>query len=105
VGNLKRVGRPARVFLTHILGKALECRASGLSEIGRLKHRREGAGKPVPRNVGKGSGEANKPMRASVRRVFGPGGIRILAVRKALKPRGIVISWSSEQKNAMSETA
>jgi hypothetical protein len=32
-------------------------------------------------------------------------GIRILAGSKALKLRGIVILWSSEQKNAMSETA
>jgi hypothetical protein len=32
-------------------------------------------------------------------------GIRILAGRKALKLRGIVIFWSSEQKSAMSETA
>jgi hypothetical protein len=32
-------------------------------------------------------------------------GIRILAGRKALELRGIVILWSSEQKNAMSETA
>jgi hypothetical protein len=71
VGNLKRVGIPAKVFLTHILGKALECRASGLPEIARLKHMREGTGKPVLRNVGKGSGEAKKPHES-----IGPPGLR-----------------------------
>jgi len=71
VGNLKRVGKPARVLLTHAFVKALECRACDLPESARLKHRREGAGKPVPRSVGKGSGEANEPHES-----IGPPGLR-----------------------------
>lgn len=41
----------------------------------------------------------HRPARANSRRV------RIFAGSKALKPRGIVTFWSSEQENAMSETA
>jgi hypothetical protein len=74
VGNLKRVGRPAKVFLIHILGNALECRAFDLPESGRLKHRREGTGKLVLRNVGKGSGEAIQTQES-----IGPPGLRTRA--------------------------
>jgi hypothetical protein len=68
VENLKRGDRLARVCLTRMPGNALERRASGLSESGRLKRMKEGAGKPAPRPAGKNSGEATKPRRASVSR-------------------------------------
>jgi hypothetical protein len=51
------------------------------------------------------SGEALKPMRASARPGRGLWRVRISVVSKALKLRGIVNSWSSEQEHAMPETA
>jgi hypothetical protein len=44
-------------------------------------------------------------MRASAVPGFGPGSVRIPAGSKALKPRGIMAYWSSEQWDVMSETA
>lgn len=50
--------------------------------------------------------DERKPRRVSApKRPPGRDGVRILAGSKTLKPRGIVISWSSELENAMSKTA
>jgi hypothetical protein len=88
-----------------MFGKALERRTSDLPEIGRAKRRKEGTGKPAPRHAG--NALERRKTQESIGSIgpSGSGGIRILAGRKALKSRGIVILWSSEQKNAMSETA
>jgi hypothetical protein len=104
VENLKRVGSVCEGRLYPQAGKALKRRAFRLPEVEREKRRREGAGKPVPRSAG------NALERRKTQESIGPPdlrvriGIRILARRNALESRGIVILWSSEQKNAMSET-
>jgi hypothetical protein len=54
---------------------------------------------------GERSGEERKPKRASTRPGRGPWRARISVVSKALKLRGIVNFWSSEQERAMPETA
>jgi hypothetical protein len=104
VENLKRVGSGCEARPYPSAGKALKRRAFRLFETERGKRRREGAGKPVPRQAG------NTLERRKTQESIGPPdprvriGIRILARRNALESRGIVILWSSEQKNAMSET-
>jgi hypothetical protein len=51
------------------------------------------------------SDEVANPMRASARSNFGSKRVRIFAGSKALESRVIMTSWSSEQKDVMSETA
>lgn len=85
-------------------GKALERRAAVLPQDGGRKRRKEGAGKPVPRRTGNALERRKSPREhrsAPLRR----SRVRILAGSKALKLRGIVAFWSSEQENAMPETA
>jgi hypothetical protein len=56
--------------------------------------------------VGESSGEAPKcPGEHRPFRSFGSGTVRTSAGSKALESRGILTSWSSEQKDEMSETA
>jgi hypothetical protein len=85
--------------------KALERRAPDLSEIERRKRRREEGGRPSSRRAGKRSGEARKTHESIGPRLLRLAWVRISAGSKALELRGIVTSWSSEQDDAMSETA
>jgi hypothetical protein len=87
------------------VGKALKRARNRLFETVR-----DGARGKAPGNRSHGGRRTfvrdEKPKRVSAsRRPSGRHGVRIFAVSKTLKPRGIVISWSSEQENAMSETA
>jgi hypothetical protein len=72
-------------------------------ETEREKRRRVGSGKLDPGRKGMSSGEARKAQESIGPRPTPVGRrVRILAGRNTLKPRGIVIFWSSEQQNAMS---
>lgn len=97
--------RPARVGPTRRSGKALKRRSSGL--LGeRTSKAQEGRGREAGATVcGEQLWRGESPRRASIPSgLRALAGIRILAGSKALKSRGIVILWSSEQKNAISET-
>jgi hypothetical protein len=62
----------ARASAVRPSGKALECRAFLLYEKGRGKHRRVGAGKPVPGRSGESSGEEKEnPREQRPRTAFG----------------------------------
>jgi hypothetical protein len=88
-----------------VVGEALERRSSALPESGRGKRRREGDGKPPPRRSRIALERRTKPKRVSARPRLRPGRVRILAGSKALELRGNVTSWSSEQEDALPETA
>jgi hypothetical protein len=95
----------ARSRPTRSRDKALERRTIDLPQVGREKRRKEGAGKPVPRRAGKALWRGVNAQES-----IGSGGprstgVRIFAGSKALESRGMVIFWSSEQENAMPETA
>jgi hypothetical protein len=100
VETSRESGVPVREPPTRALGKALERRTVALPEGGGGKRRKEGAGKPVPRCAGKALERRKSPGEyrpSSLRR----GWERIFAGSNALKLRGIVAFWSSEQENAM----
>ena len=87
------------------VGKALERRACFAFGWSREKRRREGVGKPTLRRAG-----CALERRCKTQESIDPVGLRpvrarTLSKKKALKLRGIVAFWSSEQESAMSETA
>jgi hypothetical protein len=100
VETSRESGVPAREPPTRALGKALERRTVVLLEGGGVKRRKEGAGKPAPRCAGNAL-ERRKSPREYRLISASAGWERILAGSKALKLRGIVAFWSSEQEHAM----
>jgi hypothetical protein len=65
---------------------------------------REGGGKPFPR-PSRNALERQEAQESIGSSRFRPGWVRIRAGSKALELRGNVTSWSSEQEDALPETA